>query len=217
VVSLTGLGVRIARDRLTRQRQAVSDPPSDYDGRQDDMQGTCNIDGCDRVGTIRRGLCGMHYERFRVTGTTISSRPNLGLLCAVEGCETLRGTRTHCRMHAARLLRTGSVGDIAPSRTTPSQSIRGRLLAHTRRTDTGCLEWTAYRDRNGYGRISVWGGRQLVHRVAWIDANGPIPDGMCVCHHCDNPPCCDLTHLFLGTQSDNMADMASKGRHWRTV
>jgi hypothetical protein len=55
---------------------------------------------------------------------------------------------------------------------------------------------------------SVW----KAHRVAWTLANGPIPAGMHVLHTCDNPPCCNPGHLWLGTQADNMADMARKGR-----
>lgn len=52
------------------------------------------------------------------------------------------------------------------------------------------------------------------HRLAWIAANGPIPDGMNVCHQCDNTRCVRPDHLFIGTQRDNVRDMAAKGRHW---
>lgn len=54
----------------------------------------------------------------------------------------------------------------------------------------------------------------MTHRVAWEVTNGPIPKGISVCHRCDNPPCCNPQHLFLGTQSDNNLDMVEKLRHW---
>ncbi len=52
----------------------------------------------------------------------------------------------------------------------------------------------------------------MTHRVAWEDANGPVPDGKCVLHKCDNPPCCNPEHLFLGTREENNADRDAKGR-----
>lgn len=84
-------------------------------------------------------------------------------------------------------------------------------LARTREVN-GCLEWTGARATGGYGQVRLSGLNVLVHRYVWELANGPIPDGMCVCHACDNPPCCNVDHLFLGTKSDNNADMATKGR-----
>lgn len=83
------------------------------------------------------------------------------------------------------------------------------------RPDGDCLVWTGYRAQNGYGRCYMGGRAPLyTHRVAWELANGqPIPDGMSVLHRCDNPPCCNPSHLFLGTQPDNLADMYAKGRY----
>ena len=78
-----------------------------------------------------------------------------------------------------------------------------------------CWEWTASRLPWGYGVIGRGrkdGKSRLAHRVSWELENGPIPEGMCVLHHCDNPGCVNPSHLFLGTNMDNTQDMISKGR-----
>ena len=79
---------------------------------------------------------------------------------------------------------------------------------------SGCWEWTGYYTPSGYGRMRIENKHRLMHRLSWEMKNGPIPDGMQVCHHCDNPPCVKPSHLFLGTQMDNVKDMIAKGR-WR--
>jgi hypothetical protein len=86
-----------------------------------------------------------------------------------------------------------------------------QLLAQVVVTDGGCWEWTGIRFESGYGRI----GHRRAHRVAYEVFVGPIPDGLLVCHHCDNPPCINPADLFLGTSADNSADMVQKGRQAR--
>ncbi len=73
-----------------------------------------------------------------------------------------------------------------------------------------CWIWTASKDTHGYGKT----GRNIkTHRLSWEVNVGPIPPGLCVLHKCDNPPCCNPQHLFLGTKKDNSQDMSSKNRH----
>lgn len=77
-----------------------------------------------------------------------------------------------------------------------------------------CMIWHGNRDKWGYGVIALNGKRMMVHRAAWIDRHGmPHPGVPCVLHRCDNPPCCNVEHLFLGTVADNNADMTAKGRN----
>lgn len=78
-----------------------------------------------------------------------------------------------------------------------------------------CWTWTGTIHTGGYGRLSLpnKGGSEFAHRIAWTLKNGPIGQGLFVCHRCDNPPCCNPGHLFLGTLQDNVADMIAKGRN----
>lgn len=89
---------------------------------------------------------------------------------------------------------------------------RARFLAKVDQTGD-CWQWTAGCARHGYGRFNVTRDKPLAaHRVAYEMFVGPIPTGLHVLHRCDNPPCVNPGHLFLGTHQDNMDDMVRKGR-----
>lgn len=81
--------------------------------------------------------------------------------------------------------------------------------------NSGCYLWTGWLHRNGYAslRLSYKGKNQMAHRLTWEVCNGPVPDGMEVCHRCDMPSCVNPDHLFLGTHRDNMVDCARKERN----
>jgi hypothetical protein len=87
--------------------------------------------------------------------------------------------------------------------------------------NSGCWLWLGSLNDDGYGSIIVpvnngsW-KRRGAHRISWIAHNGEIPDGLSVLHHCDNRPCINPDHLFLGTQTDNVQDMHAKGR-WQAT
>lgn len=76
-----------------------------------------------------------------------------------------------------------------------------------------CWPWLASRMPKGYGKLGIASTTpKLAHRVSWELHYGPIPEGLFVCHRCDNPPCVNPAHLFLGTCTDNLRDMVAKGR-----
>lgn len=75
-----------------------------------------------------------------------------------------------------------------------------------------CWPWTGTRGSAGYGQFRLNGKSLLAHRLAYELVHGPIPTGLQICHRCDNPPCCNPRHMFLGTVRDNALDRTAKGR-----
>lgn len=82
---------------------------------------------------------------------------------------------------------------------------------------SGCWEWVGSRNQSGYGVLSLknpdWPeSTALLHRIVYAACVGPVPEGASICHHCDNPSCLRPSHLFVGSNADNVADKVNKGR-----
>jgi hypothetical protein len=130
--------------------------------------------------------------------------------CSVVNCGRGCRCRGLCGMHYQRVMKYGDVGPAGSHRAAPVADAEDFFSRTTERG--GCLEWSGVTDASGYGRC---GDSILAHRMAWEFTHGPIPAGLHVCHHCDNPPCVNPEHLFVGTHQDNMRDRDAKGRQPR--
>lgn len=150
------------------------------------------------------------------TASTLNVRPFGDKLCAVDGCDLKIFSMGWCSKHYTRHLRHGSTD--MPKR--PKKPVAERFWPRVIVAgEDECWIWTGMLV-GGYGSICDGEGRMIkTHRLSWELANGPIPGGdgphgTCVCHRCDNPPCCNPSHLFIGSHQDNIADRNAKGRQF---
>ena len=93
--------------------------------------------------------------------------------------------------------------------------LKERFNAKWEIDENGCWIWTGAKLPKGYGFIKIPKTRRQIyaHRLSFLISGGTIPEGMNVLHRCDNPACVNPTHLFVGSQKDNLQDMAEKHRH----
>lgn len=107
----------------------------------------------------------------------------------------------------------GPVPDLRPA----MYRIMDRVVEHDGPMDDACWIYTGPHDQDGYGKLSVVCGDGVrrnvgAHRLMWQETHGCVDGKLCVCHKCDQPYCCNPSHLFLGTNADNTKDSARKGR-----
>jgi hypothetical protein len=140
-------------------------------------------------------------------------------ICSVEDCDRPTAYRGYCRRHYYSFRRYGD--PLTARRRKPTNASAIGLITPEwfwARVEIGksdeCWPWRKAKADNGYGHFTIKAyGTFAAHRTAYELENGPVPEGLEVCHRCDNKPCCNPGDLFAGTRIDNMQDMVAKGLH----
>lgn len=170
----------------------------------------CSISGCDGK-FIAKGLCHKHYMQVRRKSQKDGTfKPKERAKCHVCGLPAT-GLKL-CNRHYIQF-KKGLLGNVVEHRERTSPVTFDWLEENSERIpEAGCMIWLRSVDEKGYGLVRNQKKLYRAHRLSYELVNGPIPDGMFICHRCDTPSCINPDHLFAGTALENAQDRDRKGR-----
>ena len=180
--------------------------------KKEKIMGVCVNPGCEREAEEGKECKNCKRLKRRRENRKIKlNRRKPDDICTVFGCYEPKYHRGLCVKHYQRHKKTGDV--FSEEHIIQDFTLKEKLLFNVKLDkETRCWEWQGRKDPDGYGGLSVGDFPVRAHRIMYEVVKGPIPDGLFVCHKCDNPGCCNPAHLFLGTMDDNNNDRDSKGR-----
>lgn len=159
-------------------------------------------------------LIGEVQERYRLAGRRLGkARPRRPTKpCQYDGCTRWAWARGYCGSHYQRMREEGKLPRVRDTIGAPVARFHASYIVNL---ESGCWEWTGWIHPKNYPILVIGGKAKQVrgHRFSYELHKSPIPQGLLVCHRCDNRRCVNPDHLFLGDDVDNMRDMVSKGRH----
>jgi hypothetical protein len=159
-------------------------------------------------------MCTTHYVRWQRHGDPFYRKSQkLGTKkCKHPGCDRLNEIGEYCAKHYRRFEKYGKTDDSVLKNFKSVHPKRRIWLCSKVDPETGCWVWQKGKDKDGYGQFSFRDRNYRAHRVSYRLYIGPIPKGMQVLHRCENPPCVNPSHLFLGDNAINTADKVQKNR-----
>lgn len=172
----------------------------------------CSVDDCDKT-AIARGWCHTHYKRWHIHGNPLITEKPRNRKCSIDDCGKKHSSLGFCAMHERRFRRHGDSKALLIKKGIYSSTVDAYEAQVVK--SGGCWGWAGSVSSAGYALIFFEGKVLWGHRFSYENFIEPIMSGFQVCHICDNPICTKPTHLFQGSQKDNVRDCIKKGRFKR--